>query len=101
MCSWGTSVPLTVTVPAALSHTGEARQKVVDVDACIAPIVAALNAAGVVTVASCCGHGKRPGRISLADGRDLLISPDFETAQRVDVFLDSIGHGPINPPETR
>jgi hypothetical protein len=64
-------------------------------DPCIAPIVRALNEsdllavpsrlnpAGVRTVASCCGHGKRPGRVSLADGRELLIVPDTASAGRL------------------
>jgi hypothetical protein len=43
------------------------------IDRCIHHIVAALNAGGVETVASCCGHGKKPGRIDLADGRVLMI----------------------------
>jgi hypothetical protein len=84
MCKWGTSVILEVTIPAHLSHTGEQRQKAIDVDACIAPIVKALNAAGIVTIASCCGHGKRPGNIALADGRELVIAPDYTTGRAVD-----------------
>jgi hypothetical protein len=44
------------------------------IDWCIHQIVAALNAGGVETVASCCGHGKRPGQINLADGRVLIIN---------------------------
>ena len=32
--------------------------KVCHIDFCIAKIVAALNAANIITVASCCGHGK-------------------------------------------
>jgi hypothetical protein len=43
------------------------------IDWCIHHIVAALNAGGVETVASCCGHGTQPGRIDLADGRVLTI----------------------------
>ena len=43
------------------------------IDKCIAHIVAALNAGGIETVASCCGHGKMNGRIDLADGRYLVI----------------------------
>lgn len=35
--------------------TGE----LVEVDSCIAPIVAALNDGGIPTVGSCCGHGLR------------------------------------------
>lgn len=47
--------------------------RVVCVDWCIHRIVAALNAGGVGTVASCCGHGSRDGTIVLADGRELII----------------------------
>jgi hypothetical protein len=43
------------------------------VDFCIADIVAALNAANLSTVASCCGHGKQEAVISLADGRTLTL----------------------------
>ena len=44
------------------------------IDLCIADIVAALNAANIITLASCCGHGKLPGNIALEDGRVLEIS---------------------------
>jgi hypothetical protein len=47
--------------------------KVQCIDWCIHQIVAALNAGGVETVASCCGHGEKRGRIDLADGRTLYI----------------------------
>lgn len=46
------------------------------IDFCIADIVAALNAANIITVASCCGHGKTDGVISLEDGRELNIKRD-------------------------
>lgn len=49
-------------------------------DPCIAPIIRALNDGGLPTAASCCGHGNRVGRISLADGRELFLVPDFEAA---------------------
>ena len=48
--------------------------KVQCIDWCIHQIVAALNAGGVETVASCCGHGEISGRIDLADGRVLTIT---------------------------
>lgn len=48
--------------------------RIVCVDWCIHQIVAALNAGGVRTVACCCGHGRTPGRIDLADGRILTIT---------------------------
>jgi hypothetical protein len=44
-----------------------------DIDICIADIVAALNAANIRTVASCCGHGSPPASILLGDGRSLQI----------------------------
>ena len=49
------------------------RGRVVCVDWCIHHLVAALNAGGVDTTASCCGHGREPGRIDLADGRVLRV----------------------------
>lgn len=42
-------------------------------DPCIAPLVRALNDGGVPTVASCCGHRRRPGRITLRGGVDLWV----------------------------
>lgn len=47
--------------------------KVQYIDVCIADIVAALNAANITTVASCCGHNKINGNIILEDGRCLVI----------------------------
>lgn len=66
MCEWGTTVEMEVFVSAEVSHTGEDRMKKVGIDACIAPLVKALNDAGITTVASCCGHGKTPPTIALA-----------------------------------
>ena len=44
------------------------------IDYCIADIVAALNAANIRTVMSCCGHGDESiARIDLADGRAILV----------------------------
>jgi hypothetical protein len=48
-------------------------------DPCIAPVVAALNAGGVRTVASCCGHGKNDPSIALADGRWVTITHEAPT----------------------
>lgn len=45
----------------------------VTVDACVAPLVQALNNAGFKTRWSCCGHQHRPGTIGLDDGRQLII----------------------------
>lgn len=76
-------VTLRLVVPAHLSHTGAAREKDCGIDACIAPIVKALNDGGVATVACCCGHGMMPGSIVLADGRELVVAATFEEARRV------------------
>jgi hypothetical protein len=45
-------------------------------DPCLVPIIAALNAGGVHTVSSCCGHGTHYSAIALADGRWIVIVPD-------------------------
>ena len=47
--------------------------KVQCIDWCIHQIVASLNAGGIRTLASCCGHGEIDGRIDLEDGRILTI----------------------------
>lgn len=60
------------------------------IDGCVQPIVKALNAAGLETVASCCGHGKRPGNIALRDGREIIICPDFEAGRRIDKLFPPI-----------
>jgi hypothetical protein len=73
MCEWGNEEKLLVPMPAELSHTGQFRWAIKGVDACIAPLVQALNEAGVYTANCCCGHGKAPGWIALHDGRHLLI----------------------------
>lgn len=49
----------------------------------IADLVQALNSSGVKTVASCSGHGHRPGNIALADGRELFILSNHDEARRV------------------
>jgi hypothetical protein len=99
MCEWGTWTVLTLTIPADLSHTGEAREKPCDVDSCIAPIVKALNDGGIPTVACCCGHGNRPGNIILGDGRELIIAPDFATGRAVDRAFPNDIHGEPRPSE--
>jgi hypothetical protein len=71
---------MSLIVPAHLSHTGKSHRKMVAVDECIFSIVKALNAGGVPTEDSCCGHGKQLGSIILSDGRVLMIVPDFKTA---------------------
>lgn len=73
MCRWGTETIVRVKIPADLSHTGQAYWKNCGVDACIADLVRALQEGGIDMRGSCCGHGREPGRIDLADGRTLII----------------------------
>lgn len=94
MCKWGTTVDLPVTIPADLSHTEEGRVAAKAIDACIAPIVKALNDAGILTRSSCCGHEKRPGSIALADGREILLSEHQEGYRRG--WNDGIAAGRID-----
>lgn len=79
MCEWNDVVQVRVLVPADLAHEGVDIWKSKPVDRCIAPLVDALNRAEIVTRASCCGHGKQDGVISLNDGRELVIRPDRAT----------------------
>lgn len=75
MCEHGTDVLVVVNIPARLSHTGRSYWTVKGIDECIAPIVHALTSNGILTAASCCGHGRGPGSIVLQDGRELTIYP--------------------------
>jgi len=75
MCQWGTDTVLLVPMSPDESHTGQFRWAWKGVDSCIADIVQALNAAGIYTAQSCCGHGKGDGSIILHDGRELIIRP--------------------------
>lgn len=73
MCKWGNDTMCSVEVSEDLSHTGGVYFKLVGIDSCIAPLVEALNNAGIKTRQSCCGHGKTVGSIELNDGRILRI----------------------------
>lgn len=73
MCEPGAETLVRVKIPADLSFSGEERWKECGIDACIAPIVKALQEGGIDMRGSCCGHGARNGDIELADGRGLLV----------------------------
>jgi len=47
----------------------------------IVDIVSALNTSSLRTVASCSGHGDPFGFVSLADGRELLILPSYDSTR--------------------
>lgn len=67
--------------------------KVQCIDGCIHHIVAALNAGGVWTVGSCCGHDGKPlpmGRIDLEDGRVLLVA----SKEQADTLCSVVGTAP-------
>lgn len=66
-----------------------------DVDSCIAPLVRALNDAGMTTVASCCGHGRRPGNIALADGRECVLARSYEEGRAIDALFPLDIHGVV------
>lgn len=87
MCTWGTHCTLS-------RHT-DSRGRPITVDECIAPLVLALNDAGVPTVASCCGHGRMPGNIILADGRECVIMPNWKTARAVEKLM--VTHHLVRP----
>jgi hypothetical protein len=66
-------------------RTDESGKPTVWCDPEIADLVDALNTGDLSTVASCSGHGHRPGRISLKDGRELLVmnSEQADAAERL------------------
>lgn len=63
-------------------------------DPCIAPLVKTLNDAGLHTVWSCCGHGRRPAQIGLRDGREVVILANASEANRIEGLWPD-----INAPE--
>lgn len=65
------------------------------IDACIKPLVDALNEAGFKTVASCCGHRNRMGSIVMDNKVELLIT-DFDTAREIEKHFADI-HGEREP----
>ena len=77
MCKWGNTTLVDV--------DGEPK----DIDDCIADLVQLLNDNGYPTVASCCGHGKQTGRISLEHHRELLLVT-YEQATKIDKLFPPI-----------
>ena len=67
------TVSVLVKVPSDLSYSGRSYWKMAKIDACIAPIIKALQKSGIDMRSSCCGHGESYGRIELQDGRTLVI----------------------------
>jgi len=67
--------PVRVRIQPDLDVAGRGKWETVLIDACIAPIVRALQAAHIDMRGSCCGHDDSEGYIYLADGRALLVLP--------------------------
>jgi len=63
--------------------------KDVSVDSCIANLVKLLNDNYKPTVASCCGHGNQPTRISFRDDTEIFIT-DYEKAQKISKMFPKI-----------
>lgn len=62
-------------------------QPLVWCDPCIAGIITALNYCGHRTVASCCGHKQRPGRITFADGREIILPRNAEDVKMIEALF--------------
>lgn len=56
----------------------DAGERCLAIDACLAPALTALWAAGIVTVGCCCGHGDGGGVISIRSERLAGIEPGSE-----------------------
>jgi hypothetical protein len=82
MCQWGNTKKVRVKVPDDLSYNGQQRWAIKGIDSCIAPIVEALQRAGIDMRSSCCGHEKGEGGIQLQDGRMLLILSKEQAQER-------------------
>jgi hypothetical protein len=79
------------TKPVFVKNSSNDVGMVIEIDACIAPVIEALQKAGIYTLTSCCGHGKEDGYILLENGgltvwkeraRDSVIErykKDFQT----------------------
>jgi hypothetical protein len=57
--NFGDAVEVEVFVPADQNHIKMERKAIKKIDKCLAPLVIILNAYGIKTISSCCGHGRR------------------------------------------
>lgn len=63
------------------------------IDDCLKRLIVVLNDNGFKTVASCCGHGKQPGNIALADGREFIIMPNYKSTRNLETKNKDIWPG--------
>lgn len=70
---------------------GRAGVKEIQVDACVADLIHALETAGIHMLGSCCGHQRREGHIHLADGRALLVLSQEQTDQYFTDLIPLLG----------
>lgn len=89
MCKWNDTVNLRVKISARKSYTGQGRWDTKPIDRCLAPIVQALNDAGIYTEECCCGHGRGDGYLGLIDGRMFIIPLNGQ--QDWDEYRETIG----------
>ena len=59
-------------------------------DECIQPLVQLLNDREMQTVASCCGHGKRPTNIALKSGKEIVIARNYKEGRMIDKLFKPI-----------
>ena len=88
MCEKLNTTDCLVPVSPDLAHDGRFRWDTMPIDSCIAPMVNALNRAGIFTASCCCGHGEMLGYIWLHDGRVLIVFP--ETSFNDDIKKEKI-----------
>jgi hypothetical protein len=74
MCEHGDTVLIEVWVHETVSYSGRREFRARPIDRCIARLVETLDRGGIYMLGSCCGHGRDPGEILLADGRTLTIT---------------------------
>lgn len=63
----------------------------VQIDRCLAPIIEALQAAGIATITSCCNHGLGNGYIQLKD-RVLIVTPKTTPKKAEGIYLREFDH---------
>lgn len=66
------------------------RSHVVEIDYCVARLVAALEAGGLRSIASCCGHGKMPPTVLLEDRTYVVLLTEEEAIDAMKRYTRNI-----------